>query len=68
MRIGLYGMPSAGKSFILEKIDFIRVISGSRMLRELCPDFDKKDEENKKIARQQLADHLMAEGILSRER
>lgn len=61
MRIGLYGMPSAGKSFILEKIDFIRVISGSRMLRELCPDFDKKDEENKKIARQQLADHLMAE-------
>ena len=42
MRIGLYGLPTAGKTYILDKINFIDVVSGSRMLRELCPDFDLK--------------------------
>ena len=40
MRIGLYGMPTAGKSYILDRIDFIKVIAGSKMLHEICPDFD----------------------------
>ena len=34
MRIGLYGMPTAGKTHILNKIDFIEVANGSRLLRE----------------------------------
>ena len=58
MRIGLYGMPTAGKSYILDRIDFIKVISGSKKLREICPDFDKKDEADKEVARRQLADLL----------
>lgn len=58
MRIGLYGMPTAGKSYILDKIDFIKVMAGSRMLREICPGFDSKDEAGKEAVRQQLADLL----------
>ena len=58
MRIGLYGMPTAGKSYILDKIDFIKVMAGSKMLREICPDFDLKDEAGKGAVRQQLADIL----------
>ena len=60
MRIGLYGMPTAGKSFILDKIDFIKVMSGSKMLHELCPDFDLRGEEGKQAIRQELADFLMS--------
>ncbi len=58
MRIGLYGMPTAGKSYILDKIDFIKVMAGSKMLREICPGFDSKDETGKGAVRQQLADIL----------
>ena len=29
MRIGLYGMPTAGKTYILEKVDSIEVMAGS---------------------------------------
>jgi len=60
MRIALYGMPTSGKSFILDKIDFISVMQGSKMLRDICPDFDYQDETGKKKARQQLADVLAA--------
>lgn len=58
MRIGLYGMPTAGKSYILDKIDFIKVMAGSKMIREMCPDFDSKDEADKGTVRRQLADLL----------
>ena len=58
MRIGLYGMPTAGKSYILDRLDFIKVMAGSRMLREICPDFDAKDEAGKAAVRQELADML----------
>ena len=40
MRIGLYGMPTAGKTYILDKVDFLEVMSGSVLLREICPTFD----------------------------
>ena len=35
MRIGLYGMPTAGKTYILDKVDFLEVMSGSVLLRRL---------------------------------
>ena len=44
MRIGLYGMPTAGKTHVLNQLDFIDVKLGSNFLREICPDFDSKDE------------------------
>lgn len=58
MRIGLYGMPTSGKTFILDQVDFITVMQGSRMLRQLCNDFDSLDEESKKSVRLKLADEL----------
>lgn len=58
MRIGLYGMPTAGKSYILDRLDFIDVVSGSKMLREICPAFDSKDEAGKGAVRRELADLL----------
>ena len=30
MRIGLYGMPTSGKTHILDRIDFIEVLVGSK--------------------------------------
>lgn len=62
MKIGFYGMPTAGKSYILERIDFIEVIAGSAMLRKICPDFDSKDESGKCEARQELAKLLASKG------
>lgn len=59
MRIGFYGMPSAGKTYILDKLDFIKVISGSKMLHEICPEFDLLDELGKAEVRRKLADLLI---------
>ncbi len=61
MRIGLYGLPTSGKTYLLEKVDFLKVMQGSRMLREICPDFDDKDEDDKRIVREKLADLLSSE-------
>lgn len=47
MRIGLYGMPTAGKTYILEKVDSIEVMAGSVLLREICPSFDLEDDHGK---------------------
>ncbi len=58
MRIGLYGMPAAGKTYILDKLNFVKVIPGSTMLREICPEFDQKDEEEKNAVRRELAGSL----------
>lgn len=33
MRIGLYGMPTSGKTHILDRIDFFEVLVGSKLLR-----------------------------------
>ena len=59
MRIGLYGMPTAGKTHILDKIDFIDVIVGSRLLREYDPEFDKRDEAGKEKDRKDVARLMM---------
>ena len=59
MRIGLYGMPTAGKSYILERIDFTECLSGSRLLREISPDFDIMSDDDKDRARRKLADKLI---------
>ena len=59
MRIGLYGMPTAGKSYILDKINFTEVVMGSKMLRDIDPEFDFRDEVGRETARKQLAQTLM---------
>ena len=60
MKIGLYGMPTAGKTFLMEKIDFLDVYAGSKMLHDICPDFDLIDEVDKESARRKLANSLAA--------
>ena len=59
MRIGLYGMPTVGKSFILNRLDFIEVVMGSRLLREIDPEFDFRDDAGRCHARKRLAQILM---------
>ena len=59
MRIGLYGMPTAGKTYILEKVDSIEVMAGSVLLREICPSFDLEDDYGKNMAREELAKRLL---------
>lgn len=59
MRIGLYGMPTAGKTYIQERIDFLEVFFGSQMLRQFDPDFDKQSEEVKEFDRRAMAKSMM---------
>ena len=61
MRIGLYGLPCAGKSFILNKIDFLKVIEGSTTMKKLFPDFDTCDETEKNEIRKRFAVWLQSE-------
>ncbi len=58
MRIGLYGLPSAGKTFVLEGIKNFEAISGSACLLEIAPDFHYLNEPDKKRVRQKLAESL----------
>lgn len=60
MRIGLYGMPTAGKTHILNQLDFIEVLSGSNLLHEICPEFDFQDEHGKNRTREDLAKMLQS--------
>ncbi len=60
MRVGLYGMPTAGKSYILDRINFIETISGSKTLYRICPNFSLIDDDGKKTARQILAKQLLS--------
>lgn len=55
MRVGLYGMPTAGKTFIMDQVYFLDVLVGSRLLREYAPDFDKRDETGREEARKAVA-------------
>ena len=55
MRVGLYGMPTAGKTFIMDQIDFLDVLVGSKLLREYAPDFDKRDKSGREEARKAVA-------------
>ena len=58
MKIGLYGLPCAGKSYILDKIDFLEVCQGSSLLHKIEPDFISADEMTRDAARRKLADLL----------
>lgn len=60
MRIGLYGMPTSGKTYILDQIDFIEVIVGSKLLRQYAPDFDSRDEIGREQARKDVANIMMS--------
>lgn len=59
MRIGLYGMPTAGKTYILDRLDFIEVIVGSKLLREYDPEFDNRDEAGREQDRKDVARLMM---------
>lgn len=60
MRIGLYGMPTAGKTFIMDKINFMEVIFGSKLLRQYDPDFDTKDEAGRETDRRAVANIMLS--------
>lgn len=55
MRIGLYGMPASGKSYIMDRIDFLDVLVGSRLLREYDPGFDHRDQRGREKDRKDVA-------------
>ena len=58
MRIGLYGMPAAGKTYILDHIDFLDVYAGSTRLKEINPRFNELNDEEKTNVRKELATAL----------
>lgn len=55
MRIGLYGLPTAGKSYLLSAVRNLEVLSGSSLLMALAPDFSDMSEDEKSHIRKQLA-------------
>lgn len=55
MRIGLYGLPTAGKSYVLSAVKNIDVFSGSSLLKGIAPDFHDLSEKKKADVRTQLA-------------
>lgn len=55
MRIGLYGLPTAGKSFVLSAVRNLEVLSGSSLLKELAPDFHELSDSDKAKVRARLA-------------
>ncbi len=58
MRIGFYGMPAAGKSYVLDLIDFMETAAGSSLLREYDPYFDIRDQSGRERARKAVARRL----------
>ena len=61
MRLGLYGLPSAGKTYIEDKLKNIPVKKGSILLNSLCPDFSNVSEKEKDRVRRKLASDLKNE-------
>lgn len=58
MRIGLYGLPTAGKSYVLSAVRNLEVLSGSRLLKDIVPNFYALNEEGKVATRTRLAQQL----------
>ena len=58
MRIGLYGLPTAGKTFILDAVRNFEVLAGSSLLKTLAPNFHTMAAEEKTHIRKQLAEQL----------
>lgn len=59
MRLGLYGLPAAGKTYILDRINGIKVFHGSDMLFDINKDFHNTDENGRKAVRKELANSLL---------
>ena len=58
MRIGLYGLPCAGKTHILEEVRSFDVLAGSKMLLELSQQFHSLAKDEKDMLRKKLAADL----------
>lgn len=58
MRIVLYGLPTAGKTHTLNAVKNLEVLSGSRLLNEMAPNFHGLEEQEKNKVRIKLAQHL----------
>lgn len=58
MRIALYGLPCAGKSFLMDSIRCLPTYHGSSLLVEIEPDFHEKSEAEKDRIRRELAFRL----------
>jgi len=71
MRIGLYGMPASGKTYILDRIGFMETVSGSRLLHKCDPLFGERGHAEKERVRKNLAvaiaakDNLIMDGHYS---
>ena len=61
MRIGLYGLPCAGKTYLMNKIDFMKTIHGSSTMKQRYPEFDYSTEEEKNKIRTDFAKNLLQE-------
>lgn len=48
MKIALYGMPGAGKTFIMEKMSNVKVVHGSQELNRICGGFFSELSEDEK--------------------
>ena len=53
-------MPSSGKTYILDRIDFIEVFAGSKLLHCIDSDFDLRDKVGREQTRKAMADSLLA--------
>ncbi len=58
MMIGLYGLPSSGKSFIMEAVKNFEPIAGSKSLLELDSNFHMLNEQEQDDVRRRLAAEL----------
>lgn len=59
MRIGLYGLPCSGKTYILNSIKSLNVFEGSKLLCEYSPKFHSLTKDGKTVIRKQLAKELL---------
>lgn len=59
MKIALYGMPCAGKTFFMEKITNARVVHGSQTLEKICKGvFSELTEEEQNNARIRYTEYI----------
>lgn len=60
MRIGLYGLPCSGKTFVMDEVKNFEVCAGSKRLLEINQDFHKLSPDEQKKIREQFAKELMS--------
>lgn len=58
MRIGLYGLPCSGKNYLLDKVDFMNVKYGSKIMLQKYPEFNFKSLKERNEIRFDLAREL----------